>query len=237
MPRTAAPESRLAQARVSRVAAEMLQAAAAEPEREGLAARVAGLAPRRPIEVQPASPVHTPRFSLRMLELRDREEFFRVLEVSPHVERFIPLRHPGERPEATFARHLAMARNGDASGLTWRRIAVEPSGRIVGGFNLTNIERGLAFRADATWWVAGDCLRQRIATECVYAMIDLALADAPVGLGLHEVSAHVQTENDPSLRLAARIGLRETSHRPQTLRVGENWLLHRTFAKTVLDRA
>lgn len=227
--------------RASRVAAEMRDAAIAQPPSIGQAAGSVALplsmATGRPVEVPIASPIHTPRFSLRPLSIADRDEFLRVLGVSPHVDRFMPLRHPGERDEAVFARHLAMTRNGQSSGLTWRRIAVNAQGRIVGGFNLINIERGLAYRADANWWVAGDCLRQRIATECVYAMLDLALADAPAGMGLHEVHAHVQLENEASLKLVTRVGLRDAGGKPQTLQVGENWLLHRTFRKSALDRA
>jgi len=219
------------------IEAEMLEAAASGAGRAGGSVRVAPLGPRRPVEVQPSSPVHTARFSLRVLDVRDRSEFLRVLGVSGHLARFMPLRHPGERDEAVFARHLALARNGDNSGVAWRRIAVDGAGRIVGGFNLINIERGLAYRADANWWVAGDCLRQRIATECVYAMLDLALGDPPMGLGLHEVHAHVQLANEPSLRLVSRVGLRDPGLRPQTLQVGEEWLLHRTYIKSVLDRA
>jgi ribosomal-protein-alanine N-acetyltransferase len=219
-----------------RVAAEMLRAASAYPEQGG-EVRVADALRRRAVEVPASSPVNTARFSLRPLCVKDKGEFLRVLAVSGHLDRFMPLRHPGERDEAVFARHLAMSRNGDQSGVAWRRVAVDADGRIVGGFNLVNIERGLAYRADANWWVAGDCLRQRIATECVYAMLDLALGDAPAGLGLHEVHAHVQLENEPSLRLVSRVGMRETGERPQTLLVGERWLVHRSHVKSVLDRA
>lgn len=219
------------------VAAEMVRAADSSPQQGVEGVRVAPLGPRRPVEVQPASPVHTPRFSLRALAVGDKAEFLRVLGESGHVDRFMPLRHPGERDEAVFARHLALARNADQSGVGWRRVAVDASGRIVGGFNLINIERGLAYRADANWWVAGDCLRQRVATECVYAMLDLALGDAPAGLGLHEVHAHVQIDNEYSRRLVARVGMRDTGETPQTLQVGDGWLLHRTYVKSVLDRA
>jgi len=221
------------------VVAEMLEAAAPTDTSNnvGVAVRPASLGVPRPIEVPALSPVHTPRFSLRLLEVRDRGEFTRVLAASPHVDRFLPLRHPGERDEACFARHLACARNGDASGVAWRRVAVDGDGRILGGFNLIHIERGISFRGDATWWVAGDTLRQGIGTECVYAMLDVALGDAPVGLGLHEVYAHVQIENEPSLKLVSRVGMRPSAERDQTLQVGDAWLVHRTFVKTVLNRA
>lgn len=222
------------------VVAEMLEAAAGPTETSnnlGLAVRPASLGSSRPVEVPALSPVHTPRFSLRLLEVRDRDEFMRVLAESAHVDRFLPLRHPGERDEACFARHLACARNGDASGVAWRRVAVDGDGRIVGGFNLIHIERGISFRADATWWVAGDALRRGIGTECVYAMLDVALGDAPIGLGLHEVFAHVQVQNEPSLRLVSRVGMRQSGERDQTLQVRDEWLVHRTFVKTVLDRA
>lgn len=220
-----------------RIAAEMLRAATSHPE-PGMTVRVSEPRVRPAVEVPASSsPLHTARFSLRPLCIRDKAEFLRVLGVSGHLDRFMPLRHPGERDEAVFARHLALARNGDHSGVAWRRVAVDAEGRIVGGFNLVNIERGLAFRGDANWWVAGDCLRQRVATECVYAMLDLALGDAPAGLGLHEVHAHVQLENEASLRLVNRVGMRESSERPQTLLVGERWLSHQSHVKSVLDRA
>jgi len=232
-----AVSSLVVETRAARVAEEMRHAAATQSPRSSIIARSASLAPHFPVEVPSASPIHTPRFSLRPLALRDRSEFQRVLRVSPHTARFMPLTHAGERVEAAFARQLAMSQLGHSSGLAWRRVAVNAAGRIVGGFNLINIERGLAWRADANWWVAGDCLRQRIATECVYAMLDLALGDAPTGLGLHEVHAHVQLENQPSTRLAARVGLRDSGDKPQTLQVGQNWLLHRSYLKSALDRA
>ncbi len=224
-----------AEVRTFGVVAEMRNAASADTPRMGASARP--VVPQRPVEVPTASPVHTARFSLRPLVVGDRDEFLRVLRASPHVDRFLPLRVPGEHDEGAFARQLNLTRLAHTSQGAWRRIAVNAQGRIVGGFNLINIERGLAWRADANWWVAGDCLRQRIATECVYAMLDVALADAPQGLGLHEVSAHVQCQNEASLRLVSRVGLRAASEPEQTLQIGEHWLLHRTFVKSVLDRA
>lgn len=228
--------SQVVQARATGVAEEMQRAASNQASRAGVVARSVPLAPARPIEVPTASPIHTPRFSLRPLAARDRREFLRVLRASSHVERFMPLRHGNEADESVFVRQLALARQSSATGQSWRRVAVDSAGRIVGGFNLINIERGLASRADANWWVAGDALRQRIATECLYAMLDLGLADAPGGLGLTEINAHVQLDNEASLRLVARVGLRATNRPNQTLCVGEHWLLHRTFVKTALDR-
>lgn len=219
------------------IAAEMRRAAAADTSRLGTTAREATFGLRRPVEVHPLSPVHTARFSLRLLDLRDREEFLRVLEVSSHLDGYMPLRHPGERPEAAFARHLAMARNGDASGVAWRRIAVGSDGRIAGGFNLIHIERGLSFRADATWWVAGDMVGRGVASECAHAMLDMALAEPPTGLGLHEIHGHIQVDNAPCLRVAERVGMRLTGTPAQTLQVGDRWVLHRHVLKSVLDRA
>jgi len=173
---------------------------------------------------------------LRPLRETDRTPFLRAIEASrDHLERWIPLHHPGETDDEFFDRQWTLTQSGDSKGGSWRRVGVLPDGRIVGGFNLNAIARGLQSSADANWWISSEFLRQGFAREGVEAMLRHAFTDLPAGLGLHTVHAGIAPSNEASIRLARSLNFKHDPGVQSYLRVGDRWELHDIFAISVLD--
>ena len=197
--------------------------------------RLAGLSPAVPIEVIGTSGLRTPRFHLRALVETDREEFVRVIRLSrSHLERFSELHLPEESDEELVERQLGLTRRGESSGLSLRRVAVDARGRIVGAFNLNGITRGLTWGGDLNWWVSAQSLRKGVATECVGGIVTHALHDLPNGLGLHEVRAHIQQENEWSIRIAKKLGFIRQGDERTHLQTGDKWQAHDLYVSRLV---
>ena len=197
---------------------------------------LAHLAPARAVEVVGPSGIVTPRMVIRPLRESDRTPFLRAIEASlKHLERWIPLHHPGETDDEFFDRQWSLVQAGDRQGGSWRRVGVAPDGRIIGGFNLNAIARGLQSSADANWWISSEFLRQGYGAEGVEAMLRHAFQDLPSGLGLHTVHAGIAPDNEASIRLARALGFRHDPGVQSYLRVGDRWELHHIYAMSVLD--
>ncbi len=152
-------------------------------------------------------PCRTSRLLLRGYRPSDRAEFLqRLAESRELLDKHLPLHRPGESDADVFERHLE--ESSAPNGVCWRLGVQNEDGVLVGGVSLVNIRRGLTFEADANWWIAPAFQRRGYATEAVQALIDVALGDAPRGLGLHRVNALIRPCNQPSLRLARRLGFR-----------------------------
>lgn len=189
-----------------------------------------GLGSARPVEVGGFGSLRTARLELRPLAEGDREEFLRVIaESRVHLARFSKLHMPGESDEDLFARQLALSAEGERTRRACRRVAVASPGRIVGAFNLNTIRRGLAWEADANWWLAPSAVGFGFASEAMSALLSHAFADLPEGLGLHRVLAGIQAENAASLRLAERLGFRRSGPERSYLHAGGKWDLHEMF--------
>lgn len=181
----------------------------------------------RPVEVDSTSMLRTARLVLRPMRASDREAYIRVVADSrAHLDAWMPLHEPGESDEALFERQLRLTEQGDATRTAWRRIALLDDGQIAGAFNLTRIDRGLTAEADANAWVSARCAGRGIGVEGLQAMIDHALADLPVGLGLHRVTVGIRPGHAVSERLAARVGFVRQPKLRSFLKVGGDWINH-----------
>lgn len=197
---------------------------------------LARLAPSRAVEVVGPSGIVTPRMVLRPLREADRGAFLRAVGASrAHLERWVPLHNAEETDDEYFDRQWSLAETGDRQGGSWRRVGVLSDGRIVGGFNLNAIARGLQSSADANWWISSEFVRQGYGREGLDAMLRHAFADLPGGLGLHTVHAGIAPGNEASIRLAATMGFRHDPGVQSYLRIGDRWELHDIYAITVLD--
>jgi len=171
---------------------------------------------------------------LRPLRASDRAEYLRVLSLSrEHLGRWMNLYRDSETDVELFERQLMMCRVGDERGVAWRRVGMMEDGRLAGFFNLNSITRGMTFEADANWWVAADVKGVGLGTEGVLAMLDHALADAPVGLGLHRVQAAIAPENTPSTRLAHRVGMKFQYSTQVNVKIGGKWEEHNLWERGV----
>ncbi|MBM4107873.1 MAG: GNAT family N-acetyltransferase [Phycisphaerae bacterium] len=184
-----------------------------------------------PVHVWVMPPTRTPRLLLRAYRPSDRREFLdRLTDASEQLACWLPLHRPGETDDQVFERHLA--ESVAAAGRCWRRAVQDDEGRLVGGVNLINIRRGMTFEADANWWIAPEFQRRGFATEAVQALVDIALADPPAGLGLHRVNAMITGANEPSRRLAERLGFRRLAESAACVAMGGVPVAHHLYART-----
>jgi len=187
-----------------------------------------------PVEVthQPESrqPEAEPDVLLRPFTENDRSAFLEMVTRNrSSIEHWIPLHQDGETDDAFFDRQLRLCARGDANGRGCRRLGVSADGTILGVFCLNSISRGLAWEADAIWWV--DSLRagRGVATAGVRALLDHAFADLPGGLGLHGVHCGIEPENAASVRVAQKCGFLHMPDRKSHLKVGERWVVHEFY--------
>lgn len=190
------------------------------------------IAPRTPVEVISPEDVRTPSLTLRPLTEGDRRAYLALVNDSrEHLTPWIPLNAEGESDDAYFDRQLERCSSGDQSGEAWRRVGALEDGTLVGAFNLNAITRGLSWHTDAVWWIGREHTRRGLASEGVSAMLEYALGDPPMGLGLHAVHAGIDPENVGSRRLVERLGFSQDASQRSHLQVGREWRTHDFFVK------
>jgi ribosomal-protein-alanine N-acetyltransferase len=182
----------------------------------GVAARLARSVTTDPARTpnRSANILRTERLTLRALRTEDRDEFIRVFALSrAHLETFCPLgRRDADsshdrRGDDVFERQLALSEGAAATGHACRLVAFDSDGRLVGGFNVNDISRGLEHAGELVFWLSADAQRRGYATEGLRAIVSHAFADLPHGLGLHRLVALIAPANEPCRRLATRVGL------------------------------
>ncbi|MGI4894359.1 MAG: GNAT family N-acetyltransferase [Janthinobacterium lividum] len=105
---------------------------------------------------------------------------------------------------------------------------VELDGRLVGQITVSGITWGSLRSAHVGYWID-----QRVAGRGT-----MPLALALVGdycfrvLRLHRIEVNIRPENAASLRVAAKLGLRDEGLRAKFLHIDGAWRDHRTFALT-----
>jgi len=166
---------------------------------------------RRPVEVLPKPDLSTQRLSFRLLQTTDQAAFVNAINHNrSNLRRWIPLTKEHESDAHFFDRTLTKARVQNVEGTAWRRAAFIQSGpdtgRFVGMFNLIKIERGLEWTCEANWWVDGDLAGNGLGYEGAQGMLDFALAEHPLGLGLHRVRAQICADNPASVHIAQKCG-------------------------------
>jgi RimJ/RimL family protein N-acetyltransferase len=179
--------------------------------RLGVAARVARSIPTAASTTLPtfSGVIRTQRLTMRPLCAADRAEFLRVLRVSRgHLAAFCPLgSDDATTDEQIFARQLALSEGAVRTGRACRLGAFDKDGRLIGGFNVNDICRGLEHSGELVFWVSADSVMRGYAEEGTRALMAHAMADLPAGLGLHRLIALIAPANDGCRKLARKIGL------------------------------
>lgn len=180
----------------------------------------------------------TPRMTFRPLRPADRAAYVRYHEVSrDHFRPWFPTMDPWQTLDQRFDAELERTAADHAAGSGARRVGMLDDGRMAGGFNLSMIFRRDFLNTYAGWHVAADCVGQGLATEGVIAMLDLAFAPEPIGLGLHRVQANIIPRNAPSLRVAEKAGFRLEGKALRYLRIAGTWEDHLMFGKVADEHA
>jgi len=181
---------------------------------------------RRAVEVMPKPDLTTQRLIFRTLTPSDELAILKAINRDrSNLRRWIPLTLEHETDAQFFARTITKSRALDGAGSAWRRGAFLDSGRFVGLFNLIKIKRGLEWSCHANWWVNSTLTGQGFGSEGVQAMVDFALAEQPIGLGLHHVRAHICKDNPASLRIAPKCGFAPTG-RSDLLNINKALITH-----------
>jgi [ribosomal protein S5]-alanine N-acetyltransferase len=177
--------------------------------------------------------LRTDRLLLRPLREEDRAAFVGYHEKSrEHLRPWSPRMPDGVTLEQFFTQQLERSQRGMRDGTVLRLGAfVLTDGVLVGMFNLNNIVRGVFECADAGWQVGTGHTGQDLATEGVWALLDIAFANPPRGLSLHRVQANIIPQNGPSLRVAEKCGFRREGLAKKMLKINGAWQDHVMHAK------
>ncbi|HEY6171520.1 MAG TPA: GNAT family protein [Candidatus Kapabacteria bacterium] len=114
-------------------------------------------------------------------------------------------------------------------GLDYRfLISEKQTNKLVGQIAITNVIRGVAQSAFVGYWIGFPYLNQGYVTEAVRAIFDFAFSV----LNLHRLSLWIAVENEASLRVAEKLGLRYEGTAQKALHLGGRWQDTKIFAIT-----
>ena len=106
--------------------------------------------------------------------------------------------------------------------------AVEHRGRLVGQLTVSSISYGSLCSGTIGYWVSRDVAGRGVIPTAVALATDHCFGV----LGLHRIEINIRTENEPSLRVAQKLGFRSEGVRERYLHIAGSWCDHRTFALT-----
>lgn len=130
-------------------------------------------------------------------------------------------------PQLTFGQYVReLGRQGRAG--TSRPWVIDLDGELVGQVSVASIARGSLSSAAIGYWISREVAGRGI-TPLAVAM---AMDDCFFTLGLHRVEINIRPENAASLRVVAKLGLRDEGVRKDYLHIQGHWADHRTFALT-----
>lgn len=134
---------------------------------------------------------------------------------------------PTPGPSPTFAQYVRLFNRQAARGETLP-FAIEYEGALAGQLTVSSIVHASLGSASIGYWVGEEFAGRGIAPNTVALAVDHCLG--PVGL--HRVEICIRPENASSLRVVAKLGLREEGVRERYLHIAGDWRDHRTFAIT-----
>lgn len=130
-------------------------------------------------------------------------------------------------PAPTFAEFVRQMSSQARSG-TALPLVIEYCGELVGQLTVATIVRGSLCSGSIGYWVSKHVAGRGLAPTAVAMAIDHCFG--PVGL--HRVEINIRPENAASLRVVAKLGLRDEGLRERYLHIQGSWCDHRTFAIT-----
>ncbi len=162
------------------------------------------------VALPPICPISTPRLRLRPLTVSDIDGLLSYRS-RPEVCRYLPFEPMDETViRARLDRDLARREiTAEGQGLTWG-VELAASGSLIGDVVLF-LESARHSRGELGYVFHPDVAGEGYATEACGAVLDLAFS-RPDGWGLHRVLAQMDAHNEPSARLASRLGMRREAH-------------------------
>lgn len=130
-------------------------------------------------------------------------------------------------PPPSFGEFVRQLSNQARAG-TALPLAIEYRGELVGQLTVATIVRGSLCSGSIGYWVSEHVAGRGVAPTAVAMAVDHCFG--PVGL--HRIEINIRPENAASLRVVAKLGLREEGLRERYLHIQGAWRDHRTFAIT-----
>ncbi len=173
------------------------------------------------------------RVTLRPLRRRDRREWegLRVRNRQWLSEWESTLPHDDVRG-LSHAR-LVRGLNREAAAGRLLPFVIALDGELVGQMHLFAIQWGAQRGGAAGYWVDQRLAGRGLSPFALAMLVDHALGPA----GLHRVEVNIRPDNVASLRVVAKLGLRDEGLRRRYLHINGAWHDHRTFATTTEDLA
>lgn len=138
--------------------------------------------------------------------------------------------HPGAR--TSYAR---MVRDQDREARAGRLLpfALEIDGALAGQVHLFGITRGAMQGAMAGYWIDRGRAGRGFTPFALAMLMDHAFGE----LALHRVEINIRPDNEASLQVVHKLGMRDEGLRAAYLHIAGDWHDHRSFALTVEDLA
>jgi [ribosomal protein S5]-alanine N-acetyltransferase len=118
---------------------------------------------------------------------------------------------------------LSQTREG--SGMAF---VVEYQGEVVGQLNIANILHGAVSSATIGYWISKEFAGKGITPKAVGLAIDHLFTE----VGLHRVEIDIRPENQASLRVVEKLGLRHEGTKLRYIHIDGQWRDHHIFAIT-----
>lgn len=186
---------------------------------------------RSPVEVESNQGLRSDSLVLRPLGYADESVFVDALERSREpLRRWIPLESNGESTSDYFHQQVQKALEGDSSNTACRRAIFLDDNTFVGMVNIIKIERGMQWTAEANWWIDSAHAGKGLGTKALESILDHAFADMPMGLGLHQLRAMICLDNPASVRVAEKLGFKNTGT-TDLLEINKALVMHHEFTR------
>lgn len=199
----------------------------------------ARLTPTRPTEVLPSNVLVGAHISLRPLHENDRETMIGALDrAAGDVAQYLHVHQrlasgALEPSSACFDRLLSLTRDGDATGLHWRRAITLPNQHVIGMVHILAIDRALECKGDAGWWLDPRFRGAGLAAQAVSLATKFALrpqtGPGTGGLGLLRVVAAITPDNVASQRVALKAGYMQDPTASCGIAVHGVWKTHQLW--------
>ena len=101
-------------------------------------------------------------------------------------------------------------------------------GRLVGQLNVSNVVHGVLRSCTVGYWVDRDIAGRGVAPTALALVIDHCFTQ----VGMHRVEVDIRPENDASIRVVDKLGLRREGYFERFLDIDGAWRDHVCFAIT-----
>lgn len=174
------------------------------------------------------------RIKLRPLQTRaDRVEYLTLRRENTDWNRPWDSSPPNPTPGVISFAQMVRQQDREAKAGRLLPFALEIDGALAGQVHLFGISRGALLSASAGYWIAESVAGQGIMPFALALAMDHAFGRE----GLHRVEVNIRPDNAPSLRVVAKLGLRDEGLRRAYLHIDGAWRDHRSFALTTEDLA